>query len=74
MTLAGYLRLIGGGTNGGLVRIAWIGRPCGGPRSPGSLTTLVAGAATARPSARAPAKKVAIIEMRESFIKIPLNR
>ena len=34
MTLAGALRPVGGGTFGGLVSTAWIGAPCGGPKSP----------------------------------------
>ncbi len=34
MTLAGLVRLVGGGTLGGLVSTALIGSPCGGPKSP----------------------------------------
>src|SRR5688572_15987849 len=34
MTLAGWLRLTGGGTFGGSVSTAWIGSPWGGPKSP----------------------------------------
>src|SRR4051812_28712532 len=37
ITLAGVLRMIGGGTFGGLVRTARIGAPWGGPRSPAGL-------------------------------------
>src|SRR6185312_2313248 len=32
-------RWIGGGTCGGLVSTAWIGSPCGGPKSPRSEAT-----------------------------------
>ena len=33
-TFAGCVRFVGGGTSGGLVSTAWIGSPCGGPKSP----------------------------------------
>jgi hypothetical protein len=49
------LRWIGGGTFGGLVSTAWIGSPCGGPKSPGS----VADAAAAVGGAAVPALAVA---------------
>src|SRR5580765_5660903 len=34
MTFAGFVRFVGGGTFGGLVRTAWTGSPTGGPKSP----------------------------------------
>src|SRR6478735_4052967 len=34
MTLAGAVRLVGGGTSGGEVSTALTGSPCGGPKSP----------------------------------------
>src|SRR5215469_3793308 len=35
ITFAGAVRPVGGGTRGGLVRMALTGSPCGGPKSPG---------------------------------------
>src|SRR3954462_6133674 len=47
ITLAGVLRVIGGGTFGGLVSTALMGAPWGGPRVPASRAGAGAGAAVA---------------------------
>ena len=82
MTFAGAVRPVGGGTMGGLVNIALIGAPCGGPKSPAAeppVSVVAASGATVATSLLdvQPVRlnnAVAIMSVKsERFIKPPLE-
>ena len=77
MTLAGALRLVAGGTIGGLVRMACIGSPCGGPKSPAADPPVsseffcLLGAESLNPAM--PSNRVAAIMTANGFVFIRIS-